>query len=136
MTSFNEQAVGAAQNHLATAGFTIDNLITGGQNKAQTWGGGILILMGIVGLVWAGVQLIRKLMADPQKQQQMLGYPAILALVLVGGGLSVGGYQLMSTVGSGGQQTIEDLGNSGGSGAIMLTTHGEQLPSSIAHGLK
>ena len=48
-------------------------------------------------------------------------------MILVGGALSTGGWQLISTVGSGGQQTIEDLGG----GTVIVQTVGSFLNSDV-----
>lgn len=81
--------------------------------NAKTWvqtaGGALLALLGAVALVWGGVLLVKKLMANPQTSQQT-SWVTIGLLIIVGGALLTGGWTLIATVGSGGQQTIEDLG--------------------------
>lgn len=76
-------------------------------NYAKTVGGGFLTLMGVIALIMGGYRLVNKLM-NPQKEQT--GWVMIGALILVGGALMVGGINIIITIGSGGQQTVNDLG--------------------------
>ncbi|MDO0916568.1 hypothetical protein QQM39_38830 [Streptomyces sp. DT2A-34] len=57
-------------------------------------------------------------MANPQSAGQQQGWGTIALLILVGGALGTGGWSLISTVGSGGQQTITDLGG----GTVIVQT--------------
>ncbi|WP_394941121.1 hypothetical protein [Psychromicrobium sp. YIM B11713] len=95
-----------------TAAWDIKNLLTNSKTWAQTVGGLLLMLLGVVGLIWGGVLLIKKLMGNQQSGQGH-GWGQILLLIIVGGALGTGGWTLISSVGSGGQTTIEDLGNGG-----------------------
>ncbi|MFE4834438.1 hypothetical protein ACFRAU_07130 [Arthrobacter sp. NPDC056691] len=114
MTKIHEAAA-LAQVSLPTAAWDIASFLENAKTQIQLWGGLLLMLLGAVGLVWGGVLLIRKLMANPQSGPQQ-GWGTIALLILVGGALGTGGWQLMSTIGSGGQQTIEDLGG----GTVMV----------------
>ena len=108
MTKIHEAAA-LAQVSLPAAAWDITSFLENAKTQIQLWGGLLLMLMGAVGLVWGGVLLLRKLMANPQSGPQQ-GWGTIALLILVGGALGTGGWQLISTIGSGGQQTIEDLG--------------------------
>lgn len=108
MTKIYEVAA-LAQANLPTAAWDLTSFLENAKTQIQLWGGLLLMLLGAVGLVWGGVLLIKKLMANPQQGQQQ-GWGTIALLILVGGALGTGGWQLVSTIGSGGQQTIEDLG--------------------------
>lgn len=102
---------GAQSTALPTAAWDVGSFLTNATSTVQGWGGSLLILMGCIGLIWAGVLLILKLTASPQKEQQQAGWGKIALLILIGGGLFGGGFQLVQMIGSGGQQTITDLGN-------------------------
>ncbi|MFJ3858306.1 hypothetical protein ACIPRL_18925 [Streptomyces sp. NPDC090085] len=99
-----------AQASLPSAAWDLTSFLTNAKSQVQLWGGSVLMLLGVVGLVWGGVLLIKKLMANPQSAGQQQGWGTIALLILVGGALSTGGWSLISTIGSGGQQTITDLG--------------------------
>lgn len=98
------------QASLPSAAWDLTSFLTNAKSQVQLWGGSALMLLGVVGLVWGGVLLIKKLMANPQSAGQQQGWGTIALLILVGGALSTGGWTLISTIGSGGQQTITDLG--------------------------
>jgi hypothetical protein len=70
-------------------------------------GGGVLILMGLVALVWGGVLALKKLMAG---QGNQTSWGTIILLIILGGAIAVGGFALIFEIGSGGKQTIEDIG--------------------------
>ncbi|GAA3257406.1 hypothetical protein ACIGFK_01800 [Streptomyces sp. NPDC085524] len=98
------------QAPLPSAAWDLTSFLQNAKSQVQLWGGSVLMLLGVVGLVWGGVLLIKKLMANPQSAGQQQGWGTIALLVLVGGALGTGGWTLISTIGSGGQQTITDLG--------------------------
>ncbi|QWF85656.1 hypothetical protein [Amycolatopsis sp. CA-230715] len=111
MTTIYEAALHAHVGvTLPTAGWDVTSFLQNGKSQVETWGGLFLMLIGVAGLIWGGVSGVRKLMANQQTSAQQAGWAKIAGLVLVGGALATGGFQLVSTVGSGGQQTIEDLG--------------------------
>lgn len=93
-----------------TAAWDLTSFLENAKAQVQLWGGLVLMLFGVGGLVWGGILLVKKLAANPQNAGQQTSWGTIALLILVGGGLSTGGWQLISTIGSGGQQTIEDLG--------------------------
>jgi|SRR5699024_2556567 len=120
MTKLYEAAV-LAQASLPTAEsqWSVGNFLENAKSTIQDWGGLLLMLLGAVGLIWGGVLLIKKLMANPQTQGQQTGWGTIALLVIVGGALAGGGWSLMDKVGSGGEDTILELGK-GGSGTVIV----------------
>ncbi|MEU8433324.1 hypothetical protein AB0F18_10470 [Streptomyces sp. NPDC029216] len=106
------------QAPLPSAAWDLTSFLQNAKSQVQLWGGSVLMLLGVVGLVWGGVLLIKKLMANPQSAGQQQGWGTVALLILVGGALSTGGWTLISTIGSGGQQTITDLGG----GTVIVQT--------------
>lgn len=94
---------------LPTAAWDLKSFLENAKSYVQTVGGVLLMLLGAAGLVWGGVLLIKKLMGNQQQSHQH-GWGQIVMLILIGGALGTGGWRFMSTVGSGGQTTIEELG--------------------------
>lgn len=92
---------------LPTAAWDLTSALTNAGDYVRTAGGALLIMMGLVALVWGGVLLLKKLMAGQQNQDSWM---KIIGLMIVGGAIAVGGFGLIFTIGSGGQETIEDLG--------------------------
>ena len=117
MTKTYEVAI-LAQTSLPTAAWDLTSFLENATTQIKTWGGLLLMLLGVCALVWGGVLLVKRLGANPQTAGQQSSWATIALLILVGGGFSTGGWQLISTVGSGGQQTIEDLGG----GAVIVQT--------------
>ena len=115
----------AATQALPTAAWDLTSFLENAKVQIQLWGGLLLMLLGAVGLIWGAVLLIKKLMANPQSAGQQQGWGSIALLILIGGAVSTGGWSLVSTVGSGGQQTIEDLGG----GTVILQTVSTVLSS-------
>ncbi|MFG1858916.1 hypothetical protein ACGFJT_44275 [Actinomadura geliboluensis] len=108
MTEIDE-LVYSAVTQLHVAAWDLKSFLENAKSYVQTVGGVLLMLLGAAGLVWGGVLLIRKLMGNQQQSHQH-GWSQIIMLVLVGGALGTGGWQLISAIGSGGQTTIEELG--------------------------
>lgn len=82
---------------------------------ARVIGGGFLALLGVIGVIYGGYLLIKKLMAGQQNQDSWV---KIAALIIIGGALMATGANLIFTIARGGQRTIEDLG----SGMVLLQT--------------
>ncbi|MFJ5740102.1 hypothetical protein [Streptomyces microflavus] len=112
------EAAALTQASLPSAAWDMTSFLQNAKFQAQIWGGLLLMLLGVVGLIWGGVLLIRKLMANPQSANQLPGWGTIALLILVGGALATGGWSLISMIGSGGQQTITDLGG----GTVIVQT--------------
>ncbi|MFF3128673.1 hypothetical protein ACFVRD_41910 [Streptomyces sp. NPDC057908] len=112
------EAAALAQASLPSAAWDLTSFLLNAKSQVQLWGGLLLMLLGTVGLLWGGVLLIKKLMANPQSANQQSSWGTIALLILVGGALGTGGWSLVSTIGSGGQQTITDLGG----GTVIIQT--------------
>ena len=103
-----ETAAGAPQfPTLAPAAWDLASFLTNAASYVKIIGGGALILMGIAALVWGGILLLKKLMGGQQNQDSWV---KIILLIIIGGAISVGGFAMVFTIGSGGKKTIEDLG--------------------------
>ncbi|MEU6263739.1 hypothetical protein [Saccharopolyspora shandongensis] len=121
-------AAALAPAKLPTASWDLTSFLENAKYQIQLWGGLLLMLLGAAGLVWGGVLLIKKLMANPQTAGHQQGWGTIALLILIGGALGTGGWQLVSTIGSGGQQTIEDLGG----GTVIVQTINGALTSDVS----
>ncbi|MCJ0875205.1 hypothetical protein [Streptomyces sp. AP-93] len=117
MTTIYEAAV-LTQTSLPSAAWDLTSFLQNAKFQIQDWGGLLLMLLGVVGLIWGGVLLIKKLMANPQSAGNQQGWGTVALLILVGGALTTGGWSLIETIGSGGQQTITDLGG----GTVIVAT--------------
>lgn len=115
MTTTMEAAMAALTPGLPSAAWDLKSFLTNAQVYIRDAGGLLLILLGTAALIWGGVKLVQKLMSGPQGGQQ-ISWGTIILLILIGGALMTGGIALMTTVGSGGQQTITQLGG----GATLL----------------
>lgn len=82
----------------------------------KTWGGYLIILIGVVMVVWSVVMIARGLISHGKTQTS---WPVAIILLILGGAFMVGGFSFVSNIASGGKQTIEDLGNDT---ILMLST--------------
>ncbi len=71
-------------------------------------GGAFISLLGLVLLVVAAFFIVRKFMGGQSAQQD--SWVKIAVMILIGGALMVGGISLLTSIASGGEQTIKDLG--------------------------
>ncbi|MFE7117083.1 hypothetical protein ACFU99_16890 [Streptomyces sp. NPDC057654] len=126
MAKIYEAAV-LAHSSLPSAAWDLTSFLKNAKSQIQLWGGLLLMLVGVAAMVWGGVLLLRKLMANPQSAGHQQGWGTIALLILVGGALSGGGWSLISTVGSGGQKTITDLG--GGTVIVQTVDRSGGFPS-------
>lgn len=94
---------------LPTAAWDLNSFLENAGEFIKTAGGGLLVAMGLIALVWGGVLLLKKLMSGQQNQDSWI---RIIMLMIIGGAIAVGGFSLIFTIGSGGKKTIEDLGGS------------------------
>lgn len=92
---------------LPTAAWDLKSFLENSTEYLKTVGGAFLVLMGVAAVIWGAVLLIKKLMGGQQNQDNWI---KILALVILGGAIAVGGFALVFEIGSGGKKTIEDLG--------------------------
>ena len=92
---------------LPTAAWDVVSFFENAGEFVKTAGGGFLVAAGLVALVWGGFLGLRKLMSGQQNQDNWV---KILALIILGGAVAVGGFNLVFMIGSGGKTTIEDLG--------------------------
>ncbi len=77
-------------------------------DKAKQWGSYFIVFLGIVMIIVSAWQIGTGLMSHGKKQTNW--FVAIFLLIL-GGAFAVGGFGLLATIASGGQQTILDLGS-------------------------
>lgn len=94
---------------LVPGAWDITTFLDNAQAQLKIWGGGLLVLLGVAGLIWGGALAIKKLMSNGP-QQGGANWGQIILLILVGGGFAAGGWSLINTIGSGGQTSLLELG--------------------------
>lgn len=72
----------------------------------QVAGGAFLSFMGLLGVIWGGTLLIKKLMSEQSRES----WVKIVALLLLGGALLFSGIGLILKFAEGGKDTIEEFG--------------------------
>ena len=112
---------GSAQN-LSNTGdrWSITNLFMNAGATMKTVGSALLVLLGIIMIIVAGVKIAKGLMGNSQQQQT--NWLMIAALLIVGGMFAVGGFTLISQIAAGGQDTVQSLGE-GISSTIYAAQH-------------
>lgn len=79
----------------------------------KTWGGYLIVLIGVVMVVWSVVMIARGLISHGKTQ---VSWPVAIILLILGGAFMVGGFSFVADIASGGKQTIDELGN----GTILM----------------
>lgn len=105
-------------NFLMDGGWDVNTLLQNLNTALNSWGSGIVTIIGLV-MVIVGVYKIGKgLMSHGQGQ---VNWVLNIALIIIGGMLAwSGGWGLVSQFSNGAQKTINDLGGGGGGGAIIM----------------
>ena len=93
-----------------SSSWSIGNLLDSVQSLIPDWGGTVLMIAGMILMVWMGVLLVMKFL---KKGQDQTSWGLIIAGLIVGGALAFGGWELISDIGEGGRQTIDELGRGG-----------------------
>ena len=86
----------------------VTNFLDNSKEQLQKWGGGIILIIGVVMIIAAVWQIASGLMSHGKKQTN---WAIALLLLIVGGAFVAGGWDFVSNIASGGKKTIEDLGS-------------------------
>lgn len=100
----------------APAAWDLLSFLQNAKGYIQTAGGALLMLVGVVLIIWAGVKFAQHFLSEQGKQTAPL-HRAVIMLI-AGGAMAGGGFTLLNTMASGGQTTIEQLG---GGAAILFS---------------
>lgn len=96
----------------------IASFLTNSATSLRSWGNILIVLIGVALIIWSAVQIARGLMS---KNGQQVSWPKNIIMLIVGGAFVAGGFALMSTLASGGKDTIVGLGNgTGTAGGTMM----------------
>lgn len=102
-------AKGGQQNNVgADKSWDLTTFFSNSTDYATVAGGAFLGLIGMVGIVWGGFLLARKLMSGQQNQDSWI---KIVALIIVGGALVFGGMGLLLNFAKGANKTVNDFGD-------------------------
>jgi len=87
--------------------WSIGSLLINATETLKTWGGAFIILLGVIMIVYSVYQIGTGLISHGKKQTNWF---ISLALLIVGGAVSAGGWAFVAGIAGGGQATITDLG--------------------------
>lgn len=125
---FTELMAQSGANVSTESGWDLETFLNNATEYGQVIGGSILSFMGMIGVVWGGVLLVKKLLSEQSRDN----WVRIAALILVGGAMLFGGITLILRFARGGSDTIENFGNGGG---VALMDFATQLSSVSGTGL-
>ena len=91
----------------------VSSFLKNSEKQLKDWGGGIILIIGVVMIIASVWQIASGLMSHGKKQTN---WAIALLLLIVGGAFVAGGWGFVSNIASGGKKTIEDLG----SGSIVI----------------
>ena len=88
------------------ANWDIGTFLANATDTIQGWGGLFLMLIGVVMIIVAGYKIATGLMSD----NKQVSWFKVVVLLIVGGVLAFGGYEILSDAASMGKHTIDELG--------------------------
>ena len=94
---------------LPTAAWDLVSFFTNAKSYVTVLGGGFITLVGLIVLIVAVVFVAKKFLSGQQAGPGE-SWVKIVIMILVGGALMTGGIVLLTTLASGGQKTVTDLG--------------------------
>lgn len=119
----------AATTVLAQSGrggdWDLETFFTNATEYSKVAGGAFLSLVGIIGIIWGGTLLIKKLMSEQSRES----WVKIVSLIIVGGALLFGGINLILDFAEGGKNTVENFGTGTVLAAYQLDAY---LPSTLS----
>ena len=101
--------------------FNLNDLLTNLIKKAKSYGGGLIIVIGIIMIVVAGFKIGKGLMTQGKPNAQPINWFLCAGLILVGGTFAFGGFTSLSNLSKTVGQTVDDL--SGDSNNMFSTDH-------------
>lgn len=90
-----------------TGGWDLGTFLKSATSTLKEWGGYFVILVGVVMLIAGVFQIAKGLISHGRTQ---VNWFVCFTLIILGGAFMTGGWGFISTISSGGQKTIEDLG--------------------------
>lgn len=103
---------------LPTAAWDLVSFFSNAKNYGTIIGGGLLSLVGLIIVVFAGIAIAKKLLGGANGAQQDSWLKVVLMLV-IGGAMMFGGIAMFVNIAEGGKTTIEELGG----GFILLQSY-------------
>lgn len=99
---------------LYAAGWSLDSFLQNLGNAAKVYGGYIVILIGIVLVLFGVVSIFKAINAKSDRGESPTPHivKAVLSII-IGGAMSVMGWQFAELLSSGGAETVQDLGQGG-----------------------
>lgn len=88
--------------------WTLNKFLTNAKGGVQTVGGSLIALLGVIMIIWGGVQIAKALLSHGKGQSP--NWVVCIALIVVGGAFATGGLTLLSNIGRGGYSTVNDIG--------------------------
>ena len=114
----------------ALMSFDILSFLSNATEFIKKIGGYVVILAGFVMIIIAVVQIAKGLASGGKGQ---VNWVMSIGCLLVGGALAFGGWNLVTALANGGQQTIADMGNGTGAdaaqqqaGSLAITVNGAE----------
>lgn len=92
---------------IAETGWDFGSFMLNAISRIQTWGGYVIILIGIIMILVSVYQFATGFISHGKKQTN---WGVAIALLILGGAFAAGGWTFVASVAGGGKKTIEDLG--------------------------
>ena len=107
-------SLGKEDNHMVnraiatvTMDWDIGTFLRNATSTIKSWGGLVVILIGVVMVIAAAWKAAHGLMSHGKVQTN---WAIVIILLVLGGAFMVGGFTFVANIASGGKKTLEDLG--------------------------
>lgn len=102
---------------MPTLAWDIGTFLQNATKTIKQWGSYLIILIGVVLIIVAVWQIAKGLISHGKGQTN---WAVAIIMLIIGGALMAGGFGLVSTIASGGGQTINELGAGVGTSTWLL----------------
>lgn len=102
---------------MPTLAWDIGTFLQNATKTIKQWGSYLIILIGVVLIIVAVWQIAKGLISHGKGQTN---WAVAIIMLVIGGALMAGGFGLVSTIASGGGQTINELGAGVGTSTWLL----------------
>ena len=96
---------------------SIGEILKNATSTLGNWGGILITLIGVILIIWGGVQIAKGFMAHGKGNTNWL---VVILMIVVGGAFVAGGMSTLNLIGEMGQSSVEDLMNGSTTNTVLF----------------